>query len=251
MSRFVPWTGCAVLVSLSITLPAVPLYSQIAPPATPKRTVADTYFGTVIPDPYRWMEAPIPRNPEFRQWLQRQNDYTRQVLDRLPERAALRARLAELADIVTTVPQVRLAGSRWLYLKVKPGEQAAKLYAREMGSGQDRILLDPDTLSGANGSHWAIDYVVPEPNGAVVAYGTSLGGSEKTTLHLMDVSTGHLLPDSVSRVQFAPSVSWGPDGRSFYYNRLSAVGDTNPKLRYRNSAAFRHVVGSAKSSGTR
>ena len=178
MSRFVPWTGCAVLVSLSITLPAVPLYSQIAPPATPKRTVADTYFGTVIPDPYRWMEAPIPRNPEFRQWLQRQNDYTRQVLDRLPERAALRARLAELADIVTTVPQVRLAGSRWLYLKVKPGEQTAKLYAREMGSGQDRILLDPDTLSGANGSHWAIDYVVPEPNGAVVAYGTSLGDRE-------------------------------------------------------------------------
>ena len=44
MSRFVPWTGCAVLVSLSITLPAVPLYSQIAPPATPKRTVADTYL---------------------------------------------------------------------------------------------------------------------------------------------------------------------------------------------------------------
>ena len=244
MSRFVPWTGYAVLVSLSITLPAVPLYSQITPPATPKRTVADTYFGTVIPDPYRWMEAPIPRNPELRQWLQRQNDYTRQVLDRLPERAALRARLAELADIVTTVPQVRLAGSRWLYLKVKPGEQTAKLYAREMRSGQDRILLDPDTLSGANGSHWAIDYVVPEPNGAVVAYGTSLGGSEKTTLHLMDVSTGHLLPDSISRVQFAPSVSWAPDGRSFYYNRLSAVGDTNPNLRYRNSAAFRHVVGS-------
>ena len=59
----------------------------------------------------------------------------------------------------------------------------------------------------------------------------------------MDAATGRLLPDSISRAQFG-AIAWAPDGRSFYYNRLNAAGDTNPTLRYRNSAAYRHVVGS-------
>lgn len=229
---------------LSVLLAHVPALApaQSAPPPTPRREVADTYFGKVITDPYRWMERPIPHNPEFRRWLERQNGYTRQVLDGLPERAALRARLAELADIVTTVHQVRPAGDRWFYLRLQPGEQTPKLYARDVRAGRDRMLLDPDTLGGGDSSHHAIDYVVPAPDGRVVGYGVSAGGSEKTTLYLMDASTGRVLPDSISRVQFG-ILAWTPDGRSFYYNRLNAAGDTNAALRYRNSAVFRHVLG--------
>ena len=75
-----------------------------------------------------------------------------------------------------------------------------------------------------------------------MAYGASLGGSEHTTLYLMDPANGRALPDSISRVQFGLA-GWESDGRAFYYNRLNAASDTNPALRYRNSAAFRHVVG--------
>ena len=128
----------ALLSILFAQLPA-PALAQSSPPETPKREVADTYFGTVIADPYRWMERPIPNNPEFRRWLERQNAYARQVLDSLPQRAALQARLAELADIVTTVPQVTLAGDRWFYLQLQPGQQTPKLYARDVRAGRDRI----------------------------------------------------------------------------------------------------------------
>jgi prolyl oligopeptidase len=220
-----------------------PARAQSAPPAAPKREIADTYFGTVIADPYRWMEQPTATNPEFLGWLKAQNAYTREVLDRLPQRAPLAARLAKLADVVTTVNDVSLAGARWFYLKLQPGEQTAKLYARETGSQRERLLLDPDTLPGRGDSHWAIDYISPSPDGRLVGYGASLGGSERTTLYLMDAATGRLLPDSISRAQFG-AIAWTPDGRSFYYNRLSAAGDTNPSQRYRNSAAYRHVVGS-------
>jgi prolyl oligopeptidase len=246
MRRACPWPICAALFPLLFTLVPGLAPAQSAAPSTPKREVADTYFGTVIADPYRWMERPIADNPEFRQWLETQNAYTRKVLDRLPERAALQARLAELADIVTTVPQVRPAGDRWFYLQLQAGQQTPKLYVRETRSGRDRMLLDPDTLGNAGDSHWAIDYVVPAPDGRVVGYGASVGGSEKTTLYLMDASTGRMLPDSISRVQFG-IMAWDPDGRAFYYNRLDAAGDTNPSLRYRNSAVFRHVVGQSVS----
>ena len=242
MRRAYPRAFRAALLLLPSFLIANPAPAQSAPPSTPKREVADTYFGTVIADPYRWMEPPVPDNPEFKKWLEAQNAYTRHVLDSLPHRAALQARLAELADIVTTVPEVSLAGDRWFYLKLQPGEQTPKLYARDVRTARDRLLLDPDTLGTAGDSHWAIDYFVPAPDGRVVGYGASAGGSEKTKLYLMDASTGRVLPDSISRVQFG-IMAWDPDGRSFYYNRLNAAGDTNPNLRYRNSAVYRHVVG--------
>src|SRR5512134_906674 len=104
--------GVALLSSFLISTPA-PGHAQSVYPPTPKREVADTYFGRVIPDPYRWMEPPIPRNPQFRAWLEAQNRYARQVLNRLPDRTAIQARLAELADLGTAVPQVSLAGDRW------------------------------------------------------------------------------------------------------------------------------------------
>jgi prolyl oligopeptidase len=238
MLAFLRAALCAVLLaSLHSSVRA-----QSAPPPTPKREVADTYFGTVIADPYRWMERPTADNPEFHRWLEAQNGYTRQTLDQLPQRAPLAARLSQLADVVTTVSVVNLAGPRWFYLKLQPGEQTPKLYARELRSRRDRMLLDPDTLPGRGDSHWAIDYVTPAPDGRLVGYGASLGGSEKTTLYLMDATSGRLLPDSISRAQFG-AVAWAPDGRSFYYNRLSAAGDSNPSERYRNSAAYHHVVG--------
>jgi len=237
-----PWVSCLGAPVLALALVSPPGQAQSAPPSTPKREVVDTYFGTTITDPYRWMEAPVDQNPEFRRWLESQNDYTRHVLDRLPQRGALRTRLAELADVVTAVPQVSLAESRWFYLKLKPGEQTPKLYVRDVRARTDRMLLDPDTLPGGAESHWAIDYATPAPDGRLVGYGASRGGSEKTTLYLMEAATGRLLPDSISRTQFGV-LAWTPDGRSFYYNRLNVAGETNPAERYRNSAVFHHVIG--------
>ena len=235
------------LATLLLGLTATPLFSataQSSPPPTPKREVADTYFGAVVSDPYRWMEPPVGKNPEFMDWLRKQNAHTREVLDRLPERPALVARLTELADITSQVSNVSPADRFWFYLRLDPGQQIPKLYLRDLQIRRDRMLLDPDTLPqpDSSESHWAIDYVSPSPDGRIVGYGASLGGSEHTTLYLMDPVRMRTLADSISRVQFG-IVNWEPDGRAFYYNRLNEAGDTNPALRYRNSATFRHVVG--------
>jgi prolyl oligopeptidase len=213
-----------------------------APPAAPRQEAADTYFGTVVADPYRWMERPVPENPEFRRWLQGQNAYTRSVLDRIPGRAELAERIRRLDDAGTSAGPVAIEGRRWFYLKTEPGVDNRKLYVREGSTGTERLLVDPDKLGAPAGSHFSIDYLIPSPGGRLLAYGLSLGGSERTVLHLLDVASGRVLPDSITRAQF-PAVSWADDGRAFFYNRLSAAGDTNPAERYRYSRAYRHVVG--------
>ena len=67
-----------------------------APPSTPVREVKETFFGTEVTDPYRWLED--LKSPEVSSWMRAQNDYTRAMLDRIPNREKLRARIAQLDD---------------------------------------------------------------------------------------------------------------------------------------------------------
>src|SRR6202043_2058130 len=68
----------------------------LTPPETPVREVKETFFGTEISDPYRWLED--LKSPEVSSWMRAQNDYTRAVLERIPNREKLRARITELDD---------------------------------------------------------------------------------------------------------------------------------------------------------
>src|SRR5215217_1821722 len=113
-----PFPRASFFALLCLTAaPVVSVAAQSTAPPTPKREVADTYFGTVIRDPYRWMESPVGRNPEFMEYLKKQNAHTRAVLDRLPEHSALLERLTDLADIVSQVTRLSPADSRWFYLR--------------------------------------------------------------------------------------------------------------------------------------
>ena len=230
-----------VAAALSVVF-STPVHPQSAPTATPHREVADTYFGTVLVDPFRWMETPTPSNPEFRQFLETQNRHARSVLDQIPGRTALAERIRALDDTVVSVAALDVQGGRWFYLKTEPGVEHRKLYVRDGPAGRERMLIDPQSIAAPKGSHLDIDYLFPSPDGRVLAYGLSAAGSEKTVLHIMDVATGRVLPDSITRAQF-PGVSWDGDSRAFFLNRLSAASDTNPAERYRNTRAYRHVVG--------
>jgi prolyl oligopeptidase len=91
--------------------------------------------------------------------------------------------------------------------------------------GPGRVLIDPADASGEVTS--AIDWYQPSADGALVAFGTSVGGDERSTLRILDVATGALLPDALPHTR-AASVAWLPDGTGFAYTRYpdpDEVGD--------------------------
>jgi prolyl oligopeptidase len=51
-------------------------------PTTRKGDVVDTYFGTDVPDPYRWLED--DRSPETESWVKTQNNTTQTYLAQIP-----------------------------------------------------------------------------------------------------------------------------------------------------------------------
>ncbi len=230
-------------LSLAQTPPA--LLSPGLPPVAPVRPVIDTYFGTTLTDPYRWMEN--LGDPEVKSWFRGQADYARSTLDKIPGRDALAAQIKALDGRSTTVGEVQIAGTRFFYTKVRPQDNTAKLYVRESLHGPERLLFDPDTLR-TKGVHGALDYYTPSLEGRYVACGASPGGSEQSVLHILDVSTGKALPETISRARFG-GVSWFPGGQAFVYDRQQPLTPgMSPLEEERKITVYRHVLGTDPSA---
>jgi len=214
-----------------------------APPIAPVRPVTDTYFGQAVPDPYRWMEA---EGPDFQAWARGQADYTNAQLARIPGRAALLARIHVLDNASPVIPDVehdvQTAGGKFFYRKAAPGDDNARLFVRDGLRGAERVLLDPQALT-KNGVHFSIDYFAPSPDGKLVAYGVSPGGSENSTLHVLRTDGSGEAGEAITRTELA-QVSWADNGKSFFYTRLQATGPADPPTaKYQKALVYRHVLG--------
>ena len=225
--------GVVTMVHGQDATPKRPAY-----PETSARPVTDTYHGAEVVDPYRWLED--ASDPEVRAWASAQTALTRSVIDADPDRPALVERLKTLYDYQTTsVPIVR--GERYFFTRREGLKNQPVVYVRE-GShdAEPRVVLDPNTFS-ADGTV-ALDWMFPSPDGSLVAYGVSPNGSEMSTLKVLDVASGKLLPDEISRTR-ACSVAWEPSGRAFWYVRYPARGTVPPGDEMYNRKVYRHALG--------
>jgi prolyl oligopeptidase len=211
------------------------------PPQARTEDVVTDYFGTKVADPYRWMEAGA-ENPAVMDFLKTQNDYTRSLLEQLAaSRDKLLARLQALDNAVPAVRSWQRVAGDIFYLETAPGAATPSLMVRE-ADGKPRKLLDPVRFE-QNKSHAAIDYFAPAHDGRYVLAGVSLGGSENSTIRVIEVKTGNLLPDAITRTQYA-GPSWRADSHSFYYARLQQLlPGAPPQAVYENERTYLHVLG--------
>jgi prolyl oligopeptidase len=229
-----------IVLPLLLLIPAV-ASAQSEPPKTPVRPVTEDYFGTKVVDPYRWLEN--TSDPEVLAWMKAQNDYTRAVLARIPDRDELLARIKSLDNAGNTVSALQVWGGHYFYYKTEPGSDNRKLFTRDTVTSPERLLVDTETMTTADGKHFSIDYFQPSHDGVYVAYGVSMGGSEDSVLHLLQSATGKVLPDRIDRAEFA-SPSWLPDGKSFFYTRAQKLTpDSPPTAKYQKLKVYRHTLG--------
>ncbi|MBX9719824.1 MAG: prolyl oligopeptidase family serine peptidase [Candidatus Obscuribacterales bacterium] len=239
--------GLVLLIALSILpfneLLAAESNGKSAPSleAAATEPQVDDYFGKKISDPYRWMEKG-PSDPKFLSYLKSQNDYTRSQLALLEKpRAKLLARIKELDNAVAVVRGWQRVGRSVFYLQMDPGATTPSLMLRDEHAAV-RKLLDPMQFDD-NGTHASIDYFSPSRDARYVAVGVSLGGSENSTIKIIDVASGKLLPDQITRTQYA-GINWLDDGKSFFYSRLQKLSKDAPASAiYENQKTYLHVIG--------
>lgn len=212
------------------------------PPLPPARPVGVTKYGISVTDPYRYFEN--MQDPAVINFFKNQNEYARVVLSDLgTPRQQLFDRIAALDNTGSSVTGVTLDGPYYFYLKLKPGDNSPKLYVRNVAGGDERVLVDPQTLA-TPGKHYTINYFQPSLDGGRVAYGISEGGSEAAVIHVVDTATGTVLPDSIDRAYYVGVTSWLPDNNSFYYVRFPALKPGEPETdKETRAVAYLHVLG--------
>jgi prolyl oligopeptidase len=194
--------------------------------------------GERVADPYRWLEDGEAQ--ETRDWVAGQNAFTRSVLDGLPFRGTIHAHL----DLLLTTgwvgtPVVR--GTRYFYERRSGRQDQPVLVLREHDSEDERIIVDPNALS-AHGIV-ALDWWFVSWDGRRLAYGLSEGGTELSTLRVLDVDTGeHFAADEIPHTR-AASVAWLPDGSGFYVTRTPEPGSVPAGDEMYNRHVFFHPLG--------
>ncbi len=229
---------------LALCLTSAAAAAQQAPryPVTRKDTVVDDYFGTRVPDPYRWLED--QNSPEVAKWVEAQNAVTFAYLDKIPLREAFRKRLTELWNTPSVGVPSRVAGR--LFYRMNTGLQNQSVLYEQTGlATAPTVLIDPNTLS-ADGS---VDLASssPSPDGKYLAFGLSVGGSDWEELHVRDLATGRATADTVHWVKYS-GIAWTRDGKGFFYTRFPAP----PRDQVLTAAAvngkiYYHVVGTPDS----
>ncbi len=189
------------------------------PPPPEPQPVSETFFGEKVEDPYRFLED--TQNAEVLAWMKSQAAATTAILDKLPGRAALLARISEIEAATggQTASVLRVDSGRLFYLRRDAGDNQFRLVYRDAPDGEDKLVVDPGTASQATGKSHALMDFAPSPDGRFVVYALQVGGSEIGLLHGVELATGKPLFDPVDRIRYA-SAHWLDDSSGFFYARL-------------------------------
>jgi prolyl oligopeptidase len=216
--------------------------SPAGPPKAKVAPVEDNVQGHRIVDPYRYLEN--PGDPDTKVYVEQELSYTRAILDPLPGRDKINARLSQLLEI-GTVGAPQMGGRSYFHTRREGNQNQPILYVREGVNGakndEDRVLVDVNKLS-ADGTV-ALDWWFVSEDGKYVAYGTSASGSEESTLHIIESATGKVLPDTIDRTRFA-SLAWMKDSSAFYYTRHPKKGEVPDGEEVYHVKVFYHQIGS-------
>lgn len=210
-------------------------------PVTKKVDTVDNYFGTKVPDPYRWLEN--DKSEETAAWVKAENAVTFDYLGKIPFREKMKERLTKIWNF----PKYGIPfkqGKHYFFYKNDGMQNQSVLYIQDGLDGAPRMFLDPNKLS-TDGTIALAELSVSN-DGKYLGYMTSKGGSDWNEAYVMDVESGKLLSDHISWIKFS-GIAWQGDG--FYYSRFEEpVKGKELTAMNKNHKIYFHKVGTLQSA---
>ena len=209
---------------------------------TKKADTIDTYFGTEVPDPYRWLED--DRSEETKDWVKRQNQVTYSYLDTIPFRAQLKERLEKLWNYEKIGAPFKEGDYSYFY-KNNGLQNQYVIYRYKTGDDPDTatVFLDPNTFSedgtiSLGGASFSKD-------GGTLAYSISEGGSDWRKILIMNTETKEIVEDTLIDVKFS-GVSWLKN-EGFYYSSYDKPEGSELSAKTDQHKVYYHKLGTPQS----
>ena len=209
-------------------------------PQTRMDNTVDTYFGTQVADPYRWLED--DRSAETAQWVKAQNDFTFGYLSKIPYRQAIKEKLEKLWNYEKL--SAPFTEGDYTYYYKNDGLQNQSVLYRKDKEGKEEIFLNPNTFS-KDGTTSLGDVAFSE-DGSLVAYLISEGGSDWRKGIVLDAKTKKAIGDTLVDIKFS-SIAWkGNEG--FFYSSYDKPKGSELSAKTDQHKLYYHKLGTSQKS---
>jgi prolyl oligopeptidase len=208
--RNYPLLLAALLVAGQAGAQAVVTSKTLPYPQTRKVDTLTTYFGTKVPDPYRWLEN--DQAADTKAWVQEENKVTQDYLGKIPYREAIRSRLTKLWNYEKYSAPTK--EGKYTYFSKNTGLQSQYVLYRQLGTGAPEVFLDPNTFSKDGTTSLAgINFT---QDGSLAAYQISEGGSDWRKVIVLKTSDKSIVGDTLKNVKFS-GLAW-KGNQGLYYS---------------------------------
>jgi prolyl oligopeptidase len=212
-------------------------------PVTLQSDTVDNYHGTLLADPYRWLED--LESEATKNWVEAENEVTFSYLQQIPIRKNIQDKLTQLWDYEKySIPWRE--GDRYFYFKNDGLQNQSVLYTLTYLDGGSEVLLDPNQLS--QDGTIALSGISISDNGKYLAYGLSTAGSDWQKWQIKDIETKEDLPDTLDWIKFS-GAAWTIDNRGFFYSRYDepVEGNEFAEINYYQKLYY-HQLGTPQSA---
>ena len=208
-------------------------------PVTKKINVTDNYFGTVVNDPFRWLEDDL--SDETEKWVDNQNDVTFEYLKSIPYRDQIEERLTELWNYEKV--GTPFTEGEFTYFYKNTGLQNQYVVYRTGGDGATEVFLDPNGFSDDGTT--SLSSLSFSKDGSLAAYAISEAGSDWRKIVVIDAKTREILEQPIIDVKFS-GISWkGNEG--FYYSSYDKPSGSELSSKTDHHKLYFHKLGEHQS----
>jgi len=216
--------------------------AKFAYPNTRRGGVVDDYFGTLVADPYRWLEDDL--SDETAAWVTEQNKLTFGYLETIPYRKQLVEQLKSQLNYERVSSPFKEGDYTYFYKN--DGLQNHSVVYRQKGQSEAEVFLDPNTFSDdATTSLASLSF---SRDGSIVAYSISEGGSDWRKIIIMDVESRKIIEDPLQDAKFS-GISWYKN-EGFYYSSYDKPEDSELSAKTDQHKLYYHKIGTAQSEDT-
>jgi oligopeptidase B len=220
-------------VVLTLT-PVIGVCASVPPPPAPvaqKIHIEKPINGAVLVDDYGWLRERT--NPRVREYLEAENAYAEQMTagEKPFAEKLYNETLSHIKQTDTTVPYHK--HGYWYYSRTEEGKQYPVLCRKkETLSAPEEVMLDVNQLAQGE-KFMALGTTAVSDDSSLLAFTTDNVGFRQYKLHVKDLRTAKVLPDTAERVD---SVIWAADNKTLFYT-------TEDQQTKRSDLIHRHVLG--------
>jgi prolyl oligopeptidase len=225
---------------------SIPLFAQSIPlptiPPTKKVDSSDNYFGTIIQDPYRWLED--DNAADTKNWVIDENKITNDYLSAIPFRAQVKSDLQQMWNYEKFSAPFK-EGNYTLFYKNDGLQNQNILYIQSSDSSPATVFIDPNVLSNAGTT--SLGSVAFSKHQQYCAYSLHDAGSDWEDIYVMDMIHHEKIGTKITYAKNT-SIDWQGD-EGFYYSGYAPPTQESIKYSAKNQyqKIFYHAIGTSQS----